>query len=87
MGLFDEVAIQCPNCGKTTTFQSKYGPCNCERYSLEDAPLLVIADINDEGKSGRLYCEYCEVQLEVPVRFIATVQLRGSIVNNDWREV
>lgn len=87
MGMYDEVGIQCPACRKSFIYQSKAGACSLASYSLETAPLMIVADVNDEGKRGRLYCEHCGVQIEVAVKFITTVQAKGSDGEPEhWRE-
>lgn len=86
MGVFDELAVECPVCLKTYVYQSKWGPCELATYTLENAPLSVIADINDDGKQGRLFCEHCGAQLEVPVKFVATIRATNFKEDLTWRE-
>lgn len=78
MGMFDTLHFQCPKCGGTVSEQSKAGKCSLVDYGLADAPLLIIADINDEGNAGRLFCDHCEVSLELEVRFIAMPKIKGK---------
>lgn len=44
MGTYDSVSVQCP-CGREFEFQSKAGGCAMARYTLDDAPPAVKADI------------------------------------------
>ena len=78
MGCFDTLCFQCPSCGKETSKQSKADRCMLKNYSLSDAPLSVLADINDEGKEGRLHCEHCGIRLQLEVRFIAAPKISGE---------
>lgn len=88
MGMYDEVGIQCPSCHKSFIYQSKCGSCSLASYSLETAPLLIVADINYEGKCDRLYCEHCGTQLEVVVKFTTAVRVKGFSGEPEyWREV
>ena len=87
MGMFNEVRLICPNCGNGFTYQSKWGECTLERFTLEDAPLSVIADVHDEGNRGRLYCEHCETALELKVRIQTDLVIKGDEIKDDWREV
>lgn len=88
MGCFDELALKCPKCKEITIYQSKSGECMLHTYSLSDAPLEIIADANVEGLAGRLYCEHCQAQLVVNVKFIATVGLKDGVADDDeMREV
>ena len=50
MGMFDTVIVMCPKCTHRNEFQSKMGECDLSTYSLDNAPLLLIADLNDDGK-------------------------------------
>lgn len=87
MGMFDEVSIKCPECQKYILFQSKAGPCTLTCYSLKNAPLAVLASLNEKGKNDRLYCEYCNAQLEIPIRFTATVRVKtGQHTDEELRE-
>lgn len=86
MGCFDTLNFRCPSCGVMTSKQSKADRCMCANYSLNDAPLSILADINDDGKEGRLYCECCNVRLELEVRFHAMPRVGGDIEDNEgWR--
>lgn len=79
MSSFDEVKFKCPACGKRNKYQSKAGPCRMGNFTLFTAPLVVIADINEEGEQGRLRCEHCNVILSIPVQFMVS-----DPVVNDW---
>lgn len=56
MGLFDSVWIACPGCGTAIEFQSKAGECTLTYYSMDDAPLKILADIDGDSE----YCPKCE---------------------------
>lgn len=86
MGMFDTLHFECPECRETTSYQSKLGERSLRDYNLNDAPLLVIADANDEGKEGRLYCDHCEAELELEVRFVANPKVKNKDRDeDDWR--
>lgn len=75
MGMFDEVTIKCPECGNNVEEQSKAGPCLLRHYHIPgNAPLAVIADMQDDGKAGRLFCSKCNSRLEIDVQHIVTVR-------------
>lgn len=69
MGCFDTLHFNCPNCGAAICYQSKLGEKNMSDYSLDNAPLIVIADLHDEALKDRLYCDYCHNRIHVKVRF------------------
>ena len=48
MGMFDSVFIPCPKCEKSMEIQSKAGNCSLSVYSLENAPLKILMDIEGE---------------------------------------
>jgi len=87
MGMFDTVVVECPLCKYQNEFQSKYGDCTLETYTIENAPLLLIADLNDDGKKDRLLCGQCFAKLEVIVQFMVTVKVKGDNTQNELREV
>ncbi|AUR83954.1 hypothetical protein NVP1046O_29 [Vibrio phage 1.046.O._10N.286.52.E3] len=84
MAMFDTIRFKCPNCTTTTSYQSKCGPCELNDYSLSSAPLMVIADLNDEGTRGNLYCEHCHAALKAPVRFTVDVTHEEG-TGDTWR--
>lgn len=90
MGMYDELTFQCPHCNETIIEQSKMGECALSTYTLNNAPLLIIADINDEGENNRLYCEHCSTKLELEVKFIVTPKIKIDQEDeylNDYRAV
>ena len=70
MGCFDTVNFTCPNCKQLTSYQSKIGGNTLSDYSLESAPILVLADVIDEGQKGRLYCEYCSEKISIKIQYL-----------------
>lgn len=79
MGMYDIVSIMCPKCSKITEFQSKAGECELRSYSLLSAPLSIIADLNDDGVRGKLFCEACGVQLRANVSFSCNVVVADEV--------
>lgn len=86
MGMYDEIIFNCPKCSNSNTYQTNMADCNLKTYGLSDAPLIAIADLNDEGIKDRLYCEHCGVRLFADVRF--TVGIRSANeMDGKFREV
>ncbi len=46
MGVFDDIEIHCPRCGRLEIAQSKSGPCELNLYDLKSAPEEVLWDAN-----------------------------------------
>jgi len=78
MGVYDTLRFKCPSCGEVTSEQSKAGDCCLNYFTLKDAPLVVIADIHDDGEKDKLFCEKCNVQLRLVVRFHVEVQIKDD---------
>lgn len=70
MGMFDTVIYDCPECGGLNDYQSKMGPSVLNYTRVEDAHILVQADLIDEGQEGRLYCEHCGAKIEIPYQIL-----------------
>jgi len=79
MGCFDSLYFQCPKCNGIVKEQSKAGPCNLKEYSLSNAPLSVIADIQEEGERDNLSCPHCKHSLELDVQRMVIPRLKLSI--------
>lgn len=73
MGMYNTIHFKCPNCNGINSYQSKMGECTLSDFTVDDAPLLLIADLNDEAVKSRLYCEHCNSKLQVQVRFSVTI--------------
>lgn len=59
--MFDEVLINCPQCGKCNYEQSKGGDCNLDVYTLGDAPIEILEDLAREP----MYCSNCSFKYEL----------------------
>lgn len=51
MGCFDSVWVACRGCGNPIEFQSKAGECGLLSYSVDDAPLGILADIDGDSEA------------------------------------
>jgi len=88
MGMYDEVILSCPKCNKLNEFQSKWGACKLERYSLNNAPLPIIADIHYDGQQGALLCDHCGIQLKLDVQIkTKLVSAEESVDADTWRDM
>ena len=56
MGMFDSVYVECPQCETENEFQTKSGDCLLNKYSLNDCPDDVFADVN---RHSPCTCEEC----------------------------
>lgn len=48
MGMFDSLMVPCPKCGAMVEFQSKAGECILAEYTIEDCPIVILADLMGE---------------------------------------
>lgn len=70
MGMFDEVRVPCPTCGKTAYFQSKGGDCLLVTYELHKAPDNVLSNIN---RHSPYICEACRTPFKVEINPVVRV--------------
>jgi len=66
MGMFDEILMECPNCGQMIYEQSKSGPCIMARYDFNNAPQEVLADLLHFDD---IWCDECGVGIDVKAKF------------------
>ena len=71
MGLFNQVDVICPNCGKSNYLQSKGGSCEMATSALEQAELGDQVEV-----AGEHFCQHCGDAFEVIIQSIATVRRR-----------
>lgn len=69
----DLINIQCPECKETFIFYTTLGPGEDIDFSLHDAPLICLSELNDEAKEGRVQCIHCKTYLKVPIRYCVYV--------------
>lgn len=87
MGMYDEVRMVCPVCKNPTIVQSKCGPCNLKKYTLDDAPLFVIADIHQDSQHDDLLCSHCGVKLKLIVQIKTKLVSADGLDDADWRDM
>ena len=62
MGMFDSVFVPCPKCKTKQEFQTKSGDCILGRYTLKNAPMDVMLDIN---RHSPYICRSCGTKFKV----------------------
>jgi predicted RNA-binding Zn-ribbon protein involved in translation (DUF1610 family) len=68
MGCYDTVMVPCPSCGNREPFQTKSGECSLEEYDLENAPDLVLGDVNRHAPYN---CQKCGALFYVKSKIVA----------------
>ena len=68
---FDTVYIECPSCDSFIPITTYKGECIESEYSLEEAPLILVAEIHEESKAGRIQCTTCGTYIAIVVKFLA----------------
>jgi hypothetical protein len=79
--MFDSVMVKCPGCGQATEYQSNSGPCGLQTYTLETAPIDVMAEFL--VGCGWTECHKCKtegvIRLKHPPEYVLTAkQIDGS---------
>jgi len=64
MGMFDEIEIKCPHCGKITIEQSKASHCLLDRYNLENAPTSILEELEQCGTN----CQHCGKHIHIEIK-------------------
>ena len=77
MGLFDTVLVGCPECGHLTEAQSKSGPCNLDVFTLDEAPIDVMSDVN---RHAPFTCGECGATFKVESTVVAQPVLLSKTV-------
>ena len=86
MGMYDTIHFRCPNCTELNFYQSKLGECSLQEFTINEAPLLIIADLHDEAAKDRLYCEHCGNKIHIKVKFAVSISC-DSEENGTFRTV
>ena len=73
MGVFNEVIVNCPQCGEQTGLQSKASFYECSTfYPGEEIPEEIIQDLESSGQS----CYHCDYYITVKVEYVKTLKVR-----------
>ena len=59
MGLYNEVIVECPDCGETYVHQSKAGSCQLKYNSLDTAEEEDAEDFLEDVLNESVYCSEC----------------------------
>ncbi len=65
MGMYDEVMIPCPYCGKLTYEQSKGGDCLLIKYTYPSVPQKVLSGLVGE----EIPCDHCDMKFSIKRNF------------------
>jgi hypothetical protein len=60
--MYDTIHVPCPKCQTTLEFQSKSGDCTLMEYTLENAPVEVLEDVNRHAPRE---CKKCGSFIEI----------------------
>lgn len=80
MGSYDRVYVPCPKCCVINELQSKGGSCEFKCYSLQNAPVDVLSDVNRHGNTT---CKKCGAIFTVHVVCMAQAVLVAEIPDDD----
>jgi phage FluMu protein Com len=72
VGMYDTVLVPCPTCEELAEFQSKSGDCKLEEFTLDEAPDVVLLDVNRHAPTRCQKCKtiFC-VEIKGPRRTLA----------------
>ena len=75
MGLFNEVTVECPECGEIHIHQSKAGSCSLSCKAIDNADIADVQDFVDDCEIGIAFCEHCSHQFQTVFNYIYTVKV------------
>ncbi len=89
MSSYDDCRIVCPSCRSFVDCQSKAGDGGYKTYAMEKTPLLIIADVEEESKHGRVECFSCGCALAVVVNWSVAVRPLSEQrdYDEDWKTI
>lgn len=84
----DRLNLECPGCESFVPVTTYTGPCENVDFSVDESPLAILAEVNEESREERVQCQSCGMHLALVVKFIAyekqlSVQQR---FNRKWRK-
>lgn len=81
----DILHLECPSCDFVFPVTVYEGPCEGIDFSVDDAPLSVISEINAESNKGKITCTKCGCDTHLCVRFIAYPRPLSMKWKRKWR--
>lgn len=76
MGSFDLIHVRCTGCRKSFAVQSKAGSCRFKNYSIDNAPMAIVASLVERSKlddNADFKCPRCGIFVQVKAAFIVQV--------------
>lgn len=87
----DTLILECPECKEQFPVTVYSGNCsgNCSgmSYGIENAPLKIIAEVNDLSKRSEIACIHCGVFIAVQVLYISNVRPLSSCEREGWKNI
>lgn len=82
MGMFNEVAFDCPECGSHFTEQTKTGSCDLKTFHHSSVPIAEVSGLMDRW--GFIYCPDCGERFELSYQTRVSVHLVRPRVDEDY---
>lgn len=84
----DTLNLECPDCQSFVPVTTYKGPCESRDFSVDEAPLSILAEVNEESRHECVQCQSCGMQIALVIKFIAyekqlTIQRQS---NRKWRK-
>lgn len=82
----DTLYLNCPGCEESFKVTTYKGPNTDQIFHLDNAPLSILTEVNEESKAGRIECIHCGMAIALVVRFIAYCKPLSTQQILEWRE-
>lgn len=85
MGVYDEVIIDCPSCSEFHMEQTKWGNCSLSCYTIDNAPLAILAGLKEQSDANALVCEHCAASLKLHIEIRPRISV--AVSDKPWRTI
>ena len=77
----DKVMLVCPECKSFIPVSTYKGDCRDKTYPLDEAPLILVAEVHEESKAGRIQCMSCGMHIALEDQYVSrTIHRFQSII-------
>jgi len=81
----DTLILECPSCKGQFPVSTYSGDCSNSFYGIENVPLKILAEVNEESKKDKIHCIHCGLSIAVQVLYIPYVRPLSKVIREGWK--
>jgi len=84
---YDTLILDCPDCKEQFPVLTNHGPCTYEKFGVDNAPLTMIAEVNEMSRRGEIRCIHCGYTIALHVVYAARCRALSDCCMEGWKSI